>query len=977
MSDRHEGGAVEPRPGEEEGTAWDLGEASRRDFLKLMGFSLGAAALASCTPIPERQAVPPLALADGAPLPGVETWYATTCGGCGAGCGLLAKTRDGRPIKIEGNPSSPVSGGATCAVGQASVLSLYDDRRLKGPLLHGRPASWAEVDAYVAPRLEAISARGSGLALLTGTIHGPSSRKLIADFLARHPQARHAVWEPVSFAATREANRRSFGRAVVPSYRFDRARVVVGIEADFLGTWLSPVEIARAWARSRRPEGGGPLPRHYQIESGMSLTGGKADRRLAVLPSELGLAALALVRRVARRAGEAAPDAPDPAIDPKILDAVADDLWNHRGESLAVCGVNDLAAQTAVNRLNSLLGNLGRTVDLGRPSQQNQGDETAVADLIAAMERGEVQGLLLWGVNPLYDHPEAGRLARALEGVPLKVSFTERLDETAALADVVAPDHHFLESWGDAEPVEGCLGLRQPAIAPLFDTRAVNASLLRWMGEEQPDAYGHLREHWEREIFPRQTRWAGFDDFWDHSLQDGACEMAKPADEPAPARDAGDLAVATAAILAAHQEARSQGGYEVLLYEKVGLRDGRHANNPWLQELPDPVSRVAWGNQIDLSPRMAAELGLEEGDVVRLRHGGTSLELPVRFQLGQPHGTVAVALGYGRTRAGKVADGVGANAFPLVAVRDGFLRDWASGARLEKTGRSETLAAVQRHSSMEGRPIVRTLTPAALRKGKEEEAHDSLWKEWPREGHHWGMSIDLNACTGCSACVVACQSENNVPVVGKDEVSRGREMHWIRIDRYFEGSADAPEMVHQPMMCQHCGNAPCETVCPVLATVHSSDGLNQQVYNRCVGTRYCENNCPYKVRRFNWFRYEGNPKFDYNMNSDLGRMVLNPDVVVRSRGVMEKCSLCIQRIQAGKLRAEAAGEKLADGAIRTACQQACPAEAITFGDLADPQSEVSRKQASSRFYHVLEELNTRPVVGYLARVRNLPEEEKA
>jgi molybdopterin-containing oxidoreductase family iron-sulfur binding subunit len=959
------------------GEGWDLGEASRRDFLKLMGFSLGAAALASCTPIPERQAVPPLALADGAPLPGVETWYATTCGGCGAGCGLLAKTRDGRPIKIEGNPSSPVSGGATCAVGQASVLSLYDDRRLKGPLLHGRPASWAEVDAYVAPRLEAIAAARGGLALLTGTVTSPSTRKLIADFLARHPGSRHVVWEPVSLAATREANRRSFGRAVVPTYRFDRARVVVGIEADFLGTWLSPVEIARAWARSRRPEGEGTMPRHYQIESGMSLTGGKADRRLAVLPSELGLAALALVRRVALRAGEAAPDAPDPAVDPRLLDAIADDLWDHPGESLVVSGVNDLAVQTAVNRLNVLLRNAGRTIDLDRPSQQSQGDEAAVADLIAALERGEVQGLLLWGVNPLYDHPEAGRIARALANVPLKISFAERLDETAALADVIAPDHHFLESWGDAEPVEGCFGLRQPAIAPLFNTRAVPASLLRWMGEEQPDAYRHLREHWQRELFPRQTRWARFDDFWDHSLQDGACEIAPPESGPAPARDAGDLAAATAAILAAHREARSQQGYEVLLYEKVGLRDGRHANNPWLQELPDPVSRLTWGNQIDLSPRMAAEMGLEEGDVVRLRHGGTVLELPVRLQPGQPHGMVAVALGYGRTRAGKVADGVGANAFPLVAARDGFHRNWASGARLEKTGYHEALAAVQRHSSMEGRPIVRTLTPAELRRGKEEEPHDSLWKEWPREGHHWGMSIDLNACTGCSACVVACQAENNVPVVGPEEVTRGREMHWIRIDRYYEGSADAPQMVLQPMMCQHCGNAPCETVCPVLATVHSADGLNQQVYNRCVGTRYCENNCPYKVRRFNWFRYAGNPKFDYNMNSDLGRMVLNPDVVVRSRGVMEKCSLCIQRIQAGKLRAEAAGEKLADGAIRTACQQACPAEAITFGDLADPQSEVARKQASPRFYHVLEELNTRPVVGYLARVRNLPEEDKA
>jgi Fe-S-cluster-containing dehydrogenase component len=725
------------------------------------------------------------------------------------------------------------------------------------------------------------------------------------------------------------------------------------------------------------------MARHVHFESGFSLTGSNADQRVAVHPSELGLVALALAGRLARRAGAPAPAVSSEApCDPALLDALAAELWRHRGESLVVCGVNDLALQVVVNRINSLLGNVGRTIDLDRPSLQRQGDDLGVAALVAAMERGEIGALLLWGVNPAYDYPEAGRFVRALARVPLKVSFADRLDETAMHADVVCPDHHFLEAWGDAEPVQSCFALAQPAIAPLFDTRQAQESLLRWMGEA-PDYHAWLREHWRREIFPRQDRWASFDEFWDHALQDGAFALPEEAGEKSAPVDAGDFAAAAAALAADHARAlavRRQGGYEVRLYEKVALRDGRHANNPWLQELPDPITRATWGNYVSVSPHLAAGLGLEEGDVVRLGEPGAgrpAIELPVQVQPGLPRQAIAVALGYGRSRAGKAGDGVGANAFPLVALHDGFARGAAYGPRIAKTGRREALALTQHHASMEGRPIVRETTLAELAKnpaaGHAEERPASLWAEHPREGHFWGMAIDLNACLGCGACVVACQAENNVAVVGKDEVRRGREMHWIRIDRYYSGAAEAPETLYEPMMCQHCANAPCETVCPVLATVHSSDGLNQQVYNRCVGTRYCANNCPYKVRRFNWFEYAGNPRFDYHMNSALGRMVLNPDIVVRSRGVMEKCSLCTQRIQAGKLRAKAAGVPLADGDVQTACQQACPSEAIVFGDLNDPRSEVSRRRAAPRFYRVLEELNTRPGVGYLARVRNVPE----
>jgi MoCo/4Fe-4S cofactor protein with predicted Tat translocation signal len=979
------------------GDAGDTGAPgdTRRDFLKLMGFSLGAATLASCTPIPQRKAVPLVDEPEGL-VPGVASWYATTCGGCAAGCGLLVKVRDGRPIKVEGNPGSPLSAGGTCAVGQATVLSLYDDQRLRGPLLSGAPASWEQVDAAVAERLRAVAARRGRIVLLTGTVLSPATRQLIDEWLLHYSGARHVVYEPVSQAALRAAAGEVLGRPVVPHYRFDRARLVVSLDADFLGTWLSPVEFTRQYAAARRPDGKGaprePL-RHVQIESGFSLTGSNADQRIAVLPSELGMAALALLASVARRAGHALPSAlPDDLPAKDLLAGVAEELWRQRGQSLLVCGANDVATQRVVHRINALLGNVGTTVDLDRPSNQSQGDDAAMAALVGEMERGEVQALLLAGVNPVYDFPEAGRFRTGLGRVAWKVSFADRLDETAAEADVVCPDHHFLESWNDAEPVAGGYSLTQPTIAPLFATRAFQESLLVWSGGQpdpkisgaKPDWHTYLRESWRKAIFPRQNRDRDFDTFWDRSLEAGGVSLA-PADSPTTplpgaadlARDAPALLAEMTALLDGHRQAlaaRQGGGTEVRLHEKVALRDGRQANNPWLQELPDPVTKVTWGNYVSISPKTAAELGLAEGDVVALRGREQKIELPVQIQPGQPAGAVSVALGYGRTAAGKVGNGVGANAFPLMPRVGGFVQRFATGYRLEKTGRHEALAATQTHHSMEGRAIVREATLAEYRKnpaaGNEERPElTSLWTEYRKEGHFWGMVVDLSACTGCAACVVACQAENNVAVVGRDEVRRGREMHWLRIDRYYTGPEEAPAAVFQPMMCQHCDHAPCETVCPVLATVHSSDGLNQQVYNRCVGTRYCANNCPYKVRRFNWFNYAGNARFDYHMNSELGRMVLNPDVVVRSRGVMEKCSLCIQRIQEGKLKGRYRPEGLRDGDIKTACQQACPADAIVFGDLNDHASTVARRQGDPRFYRVLEEIGTRPGVGYLTKIR--------
>jgi Fe-S-cluster-containing dehydrogenase component len=948
--------------------------ASRRDFLTIAGFSVAAAAISACSRGRVQKAIPFVTQPEEM-TPGVPNYYATTCGGCMAACSLLVKTRDGRPIKIEGNGESPVFGGGTCAVGQATVLSLYDEDRLRGPLWHSRPVSWQEIDAVIGDRLTDAAAARCRVVLLSRSNRGPATAHLIDEWTSR-PGFTHVTYDAIPAAGLRRATKAAFGVDGLPHYRFAEARTIVAIEADFLGTWLSPVEFTRDYATRRRPEGPRPMSRHIHFESGVSLTGSNADTRISIAPSERGLVALGLFHRIAERAGTVdLPALPSALPHAAALDAAAASLWDSRGESLVVTGADDEATQLLVHAMNALLGSVGTTVDLGRPSRQREGDETAVTRLVEDMASGEIDVLLLYGVNPAYDHPSADRFVAAMAKVPLVVSFSDRLDETSSRAHAVCPDHHFLEAWGDAEPIASYHSLGQPTIAPLFDTRAAQESLLTWLGRPA-NFYDYLRAYWREAVYPKQQRHATFDEFWDRSLHDGVFSAPAAA---AATRFEGDWRSAWEAVRGDHERLSAPHAadrFELHLYETVGLRDGAHANNPWLQELPDPVTKVTWGNYASIAPAAAARLGIADGDVVTVDAAGTRIELPAHVQPGQSATTISIALGYGRTRAGRVGTHVGANAYPFVQAVAGGRRYFRTGVTIAPTGRRDELAATQTHHSMEGRDIVRQVTLASFLQPKASghdaaaEAETSLWTERPAGAHSWGMAVDLNACTGCSACVTACQAENNVPVVGKDEVRRGREMHWIRLDRYYAGSEDAPETLVQPMMCQHCGNAPCEPVCPVLATVHSSDGINQQVYNRCVGTRYCENNCPYKVRRFNWFEYARNDRFDFNMNSPLGAMVLNPDVVVRSRGVMEKCSLCTQRIQAGKLEAEREGRPVADGDIQTACQQVCPADAIVFGDLDDPKSRVSTLVTSRRRYRVLEEIGTRPHVSYLTKVKN-------
>ena len=948
------------------------GETTRRDFLAAMGFTLAAAGLAGCR-APVQNAIPLLVGSDDI-VPGVANWYATTCRGCASSCSLLVKQRDGRPIKIEGNAESTVFGGGTCATGQATVLSLYDDERLRGPLWHAQPANWAEVDQHVLYGLSEAERSAREIVLLSGTITSPSTRSIIAKWRTRYPNFRHVEYDPVSLSALREANGQSFDQAVVPHYAFDKARVIVGLEADFLGTWLSPVEFARQYAASRKPEGVPAL--HIQFESGMSVTGSNADVRVAVPPSQLGLVAVALLLRISRKAGVPfASEAHDP-IDPRKLDAVAEELWKHRGESLIVSGSNDVSVQVVVNALNAMLGNFGKAIDIVRPSRQRSGDDVAMAGLVEKMQRGAVHTLMMLGVNPAYDYPDAEQFLAGLEKVTLSVSFSDRRDETSSHVHAVTPDHHFLEAWGDAEPVESHFSLAQPLIAPLFETRAAQETLLRWLGHDEADYYKYLREFWRTNVFPRQKELHNFDAFWERSLQDGVVAVS-PGSTAVMPKFQSNWKVAVDKIITEAGEARAaatENRVELHCYETVALRDGRHANNPWLQELPDPITKVTWGNYAAIAPSLAQKIGLSDGDVVRITAGKRQLEIPAFIQPGQDSRTISIALGYGRKQVGRAGQNVGVNVYTVTSMERGHRRYFARGVALEKTGRAEKLGSTQTHFSMEGRPIVLETSLEELHKGAElhteTETPPTLWTERLHGVHAWGMAIDMNSCTGCSACVVACQAENNVPVVGKDQIERIRIMHWIRIDRYYSGPEEDPVSVHQPMMCQHCQNAPCETVCPVVATTTSSEGLNQQVYNRCIGTRYCANNCPYKVRRFNWYNYTENPQFDFNMESPLGRMVLNPDVAVRSRGVMEKCSLCVQRIQLAKNIALQGRRELADGEIQTACQQACPTQAIVFGDLQDPNSRVSQMQRNQRRYQVLDELGTRPNVSYLKKVRN-------
>ncbi|MCX8019260.1 MAG: TAT-variant-translocated molybdopterin oxidoreductase [Chitinophagaceae bacterium] len=985
-------------------------KAPRRDFLKYLGFSTAAAALASCK-MPVRKAIPYANKPDNI-IPGVAKYYATTFVQEGEVLPVLAKVREGRPIKIEGNEKYLLSGGGTSARAQASVLDLYDLYRIKYPQQKVKDKfeeipTFEQADKLIA---DAIKAAGGETVLLTSTIVSPTARAIISSY----PGLRHVQYDAISYSGMLLANEAcGFGKKI-PFYRFDNAKVIVSIGADFLGTWLAPVEFARGYAQGRKiqDEKNPDMSRHYQFESFLSLTGCSADIRATHRPSETGWVAVSLLNAVN---GTQSPSLLSDKKLEETLKKAAADLLANKGKALVVCGSNDKNVQIVVNAINQAIGAYGTTIDWSTPINTRQGLDADMEALIADMEQGKIGTLMIYGANPAYTYFNSERFKKALERVKVKISFSEKMDETTSLCQFIVPTHHYLESWGDAEPYAGCISFIQPTIYPLFKTRHYLSSLLKWSGNNK-DYETYFREYWISKL--------GSEEELNKALQDGV-KINPSASGSSGSFNGSSVSQAVAAI----SSIKPATGDELVLYQKVSIGAGAGATNPWLQELPDPVSKATWDNYAMISVKKAEELGIKldinyeyypHKPVIRLKAGNKEVELPVLVFPGMNANTIAVALGYGRQETlGATASGVGKNMFPFTSSNGETISYHAAGIQIELLDKKYKIAQTQKHNSYENRKeVVRETTLASFKKhpnvipefSKElKEAfyekskgdfrsHATLYPDPDTRQNeiHWGMSIDMNACVGCGACVIACHAENNVPVVGKSEVMRYHDMHWLRIDRYFVSDDKNPDdlkaVVFQPMMCQHCDNAPCENVCPVAATNHSQEGINQMTYNRCIGTRYCANNCPYKVRRFNWADYTGADSFPDNqdqkligkldpavhqMNDALSRMVLNPDVTVRSRGVIEKCSFCIQRIQEVKLKAKKENRKLHPDEVKTACQTACPTQAIVFGNDADKNSQVSKVRAANalRSYHVLEQLHVLPNVTYIAKIRNTEEED--
>jgi molybdopterin-containing oxidoreductase family iron-sulfur binding subunit len=987
----------------EKGESFLQTKAPRRDFLKYVGFSTAAAAVAASCEMPIKKAIP-FANKPEDIVPGIADYYATTYVQDGDVVSVLAKVRDGRPIKLEGNTLSPITVGGTSARVQASVLDLYDTARLRFPSISGKEASFEDIDKAIATELNGAAV------IVTSSITSPSTKQVIAQFLAKHAGSKHITYDAVSHSAMLLANQASYGKTIIPTYHFENAKAIVSLSADFLGTWLSPVEFARQYAVGKKLDEKNPaMSRHIHFETVASMTGSNADEKYLCRPSELPMVAAALLSAV--NGGEISG-----ITDAKLkagIEAAAKTLTAHKGAALVVSGSNNVNEQIIVNAINNAIGANGPTINFAETLNYRQGIDSDFANFIDDMNAGKVNAVLFYGANPVYTWPAADKVKSGLAKVKTTISFNAKLDETTALCKYSIPAPHFLESWGDAEPVSGHISFIQPTISPLFKTRAFEDSLLKWSGDAT-DYTTYLKNYWSAKL--------GGETAWNKTLQAG---VFIPADVNNIGASINSSAVATA--VAAVTANKPSNKIELALYQKVGIGAGQGASNPWLQELPDPVTRATWDNYIIVSPSMARTLlnidlnnpGQADAyevkppkQVVKLTVEGKSIELPVLIIPGTHPQTVGIAVGYGRAEAvGKSVIGTGKNAFPLACIENGLVQFACSNVTLTATGETYPVALTQTHfryDTAQGNrtEVMKEITLAEYIKNPTEileereaetkpygglenyEAQGTIYPVYARPGIKWGMSVDLNSCNGCGACVVACNAENNVAVVGKPEVLRGHEMHWLRIDKYFSGDMDNPKVVFQPLMCQHCDNAPCENVCPVAATNHSSEGLNQMTYNRCIGTRYCANNCPFKVRRFNWADYSGADSFPdnqrdvlndvvLNMNDDLTRMVLNPDVTVRSRGVIEKCSFCVQRLQAAKLDAKKESRPMVDSDVKVACQQSCPTNAINFGNANDKHSAITkvRVENPNRQFYVLEQLHVLPNVTYLAKVRNSEEEE--
>ncbi len=952
---------------------------SRRDFLRLMGASLALAGLNACgraAPIDKK--IVPYVNQPEEIVPGRPMFFATAFPMGGAGTGVLVESHEGRPTKIEGNPNHPASVGATDAFAQASILTLYDPDRSQVVSNAGRISTWNAFLTAINDDLEAERlSGGAGLRILTETVTSPTLTNQLRQLLAKFPRAKWHQYEPVNRDNAQAGGRLAFGNNVNTVYRFDNADVVLSLDADFLFAGPGNVRYARDFVGKRRVrQNKSEMNRLYVIEVTPSVTGSMADHRLALRPSEMpGFAAA-----IAAKIGLPVQSTTD-AQHSQWIDALVRDLQKHRGGGIVVAGDQQPPVVHALaHAMNQALDNVGKTVIYTDPIVANPVDQSAsLRELVRDMETASVKVLVMLGGNPVFTAPVDLRFAEHLAKVPFRVHSSLYDDETSAYCHWHIPETHYLESWSDVRAYDGSVTILQPLIAPLYGGKSSHEVLAALLGGFGDTTYDIVRNYWKTQKIA-----GDFETFWRTALHDGV--VAGTAFQPKTVKlkalaNVDGLSASDASVSETrNSKPARQNSLEISFQPDPTLFDGRFANNGWLQELPKPLTKLTWDNAALMSPKTAERLGLsyqvgarggEHGrvftDVIELRYEGRTLQAPTWIVPGHADECVTVHLGYGRTRAGKVGNGTGFNAY---AIRTANAPYYGAGLEIRKIGTQYPLACTQFHHSMEGRDLVRAATIEEYRKNPNfvqgehhQESEGSLYPGYKYEGYAWGMSIDVNACVGCNACVVACQSENNIPVVGKTEVTRGREMHWLRIDRYYKGSPQNPETYHQPVPCMHCENAPCELVCPVGATNHSHEGLNDMVYNRCVGTRYCSNNCPYKVRRFNFFEYS-------DFETPSLKPLRNPNVTVRSRGVMEKCTYCVQRINVAKIEAEKENRPVRDGEIQTACQAACPTQAIVFGDINNREAAVAKLKSESLNYGLLTELNTKPRTTYLAKLKN-------
>ena len=972
---------------------------SRRDFLKYVGFSTAAATLAACEG-PVIKSVPYVVQPEQI-RPGVANYYATAIADGFDFGSVLIKTREGRPIKVENNSDANVLGGANARV-HASVLSLYDVKRLQGPKANGTDITWEDLNLQVGAKLKALAATGKEVIILTQTFASPTTSKIVTDFITAYPNVKHVTYDSVSESAALDAFETAYGVRALADYDFSKADAIVSVGADILGDWQGG-GYDSAYSKKRVPHrdhGKGHMSQHFQFEANMTLSGAAADFRVPATPTQQKHI---LAHLYAAITGTSVSGTLGAGIQAK-LDKAVKALKAAGSKAVVVSGIQEVGGQQLVLEINNHLQS--EVMNANTPRLIRQGSAAEVANVVTAVKNGTIGGLITVGVNPALTLVDGSAFAEGLKKLDLSVAFSLKEDETALASQYIAAVPHYLEAWGDYEFKAGSFALAQPTIRPLFDTKQFQDVLLAWTGSSQT-YYDAIQANWSDSLIGTSS--------WNTVLHDGFFQTEVTTEN----NYQGTSLSAEAAALAA----ASSKGLELTLYTKTGMGDGQQANNPWLQEFPDPITRVSWDNYITVAAADAEAAGLKNvnvangalnGSYAQVTVGGTTLTVLVLIQPGQAKGSVGLAFGYGEKAGLQEEMQVGVNAFA-------FYNDFnaVQEVRISLADGFHEFACVQLHNTLMGRgDIIKETTlevfntkdkkywnaiPLVSKNHMEQEVTSEgvdMWQNFDRSiGHHFNLSIDLNACTGCGACVIACHSENNVPVVGKTEVRRSRDMHWLRIDRYYssettfagdnetkdnidglgdslttfgemENPSENPQVTFQPVMCQHCNHAPCETVCPVAASSHGRQGQNHMAYNRCVGTRYCANNCPYKVRRFNWFLYNQNDEFDYHMNNDLGRMVLNPDVVVRSRGVMEKCSMCIQKTQKTILDAKLDGRPIIDGEFQTACSNACSSGAMTFGDINDKESEITKLKENDRMYHLLESVGTKPNVMYQTKVRN-------